>query len=170
MPTFLDRPTFRDPPIVPGAIISACSLAYVLSRSVLAALPERFGRRVFLVLPGLAGGTAVIAGILSGSFWMAAGGYVVGSLLWSAEYPSMLGVLAVGGKRSFAPAMALMQAASYLLSALAIYATGAAVQHAGPHAMAQAMVLPAGGFLLVGVGGAVWVLANRGRWAVDGRR
>ncbi len=117
MPTFLDRPTFRNPPIVPGAIISACSLAYVLSRSVLAALPERFGRRVFLVLPGLAGGTAVIAGILSGSFWMAAGGYVVGSLLWSAEYPSMLGVLAVGGKRSFAPAMALMQAASYLLGA-----------------------------------------------------
>jgi MFS family permease len=158
MSRFLESGSFPHAPIAPGIVLSGYALSYVLARAALAALPDRVGRRMVLVLPGLLGGSILIVGILSRSYLLTAGGYVLGAFCWSVEYPGLVSTLMQNDRKRFGAAMA----ASGLMTGLALFASmnlmGLAVQRLGDGHMWRVMLVPPLGFLLVGIGGLAWLL------------
>ena len=162
MPRFLGSKSFTTHPLVPGVVLAGMSLAYLVSRSLLALLPDNFGRRAFLALPGILGGGVVLAGILTRSFRCAAGGYVLGAFVWSTEYPAMLGAVADRGKPHFGPAMALIQIIGGPLTAGLVLCAGKSISWLDESRIWQVMAVLACGFLLVGAGGGIWSLLQRG--------
>ena len=163
MARFLGSASFTSHPIRPGFVLSGCALAYFVARSALALVPERLGRRSFMIAPGILGGGVFIAGILTRSYILTAGGYVLGAGLWSLEYPAMLSVVAHEAPRRFGAAMAVQRVGMSALTFVALNATGFLAASVGEVDMWKAMLLPACAFPLIGVGAAVWV-------AVCGRR
>ena len=157
MPRFLASDSFGSHPIPPGFVLSGFSVAYLVSRVLLAMLPETRGRRTLMILPGLLGGSVLIAGILSRQFWFTAGGYVLAAFLWSAEYPAMLSMVARRGAKSFGAVMAVAGVLSAILTFGLLNLAGWTAEHLGEARMWQAMLVPACGFPLVGLGGALWV-------------
>jgi len=158
MARFLESRSFASQSLAPGVVLSGFALAYLVSRTILAALPDKTCRRAFLVLPGITGGGVLIAGILSRSCVLAACGYVLGAFCWSVEYPSMVSALMRCDKKRFGAAMAASGLAGGLTLSLGMAASGRLIEHIGEAAMWKAMLLPAGCFPLVGLGGLAWVL------------
>lgn len=89
LPTFL-RGQWDVLPIGAGLMLGLYSAAYTISRIALAALPEGFGQRAFLVLPGPIGGILLIAAIWMGGPLMVALAYPIAALLIAVEYPTLL--------------------------------------------------------------------------------
>jgi MFS family permease len=116
MPRFLAK-GFASPGFPPGMVLSAFSLAYLVSRGLLMVLPEGFGRRTFLVAPGMMGGVLVLGGLASHNYWLTAGGYVFGGLCWSNEYPALLSLAAARGRQSFGLIIAMAGALTSILTA-----------------------------------------------------
>lgn len=159
MPRFLESRSFDSQPFPPGLVLSGAALAYLLSRALLAALPDHVGRRAFLVLPGIIGGCIVVAGIFSRNYMLTAGGYVLGSFCWSAEYPAMISTLLRHDRRRFGAAMALSGLVAALLLFFTMNLTGYLVKSLGDQNLWKVMLGLGGGFCLVGVGGSYWLLA-----------
>jgi MFS family permease len=167
MPRFLDSRCFPRHPLAPGVVLAGMAAAYLVSRAGLAALPEAWGRRTLLILPGLLGGGMFVTGVITRSFGLTVGGYLLGAFLWSAEYPAMLGAAADRGRQSFGTALALTQVLSGLFTAAFVYALGQWVAHQGEERMWLGMALLGGGFLCVGLGGALWVTGTRPKHNID---
>ena len=94
MPRILDSGAFPVKAIRPGYVMSGFALCYAVSRAGLSFLPETMARRRLLVAPGLLGGGAFLAGVLSPNQALTALGYVGGAVLWSGEYPAILARIA----------------------------------------------------------------------------
>ncbi len=156
LPRFLGGGAFDSRPLAPGLVLVGFSGAYVVSRLLLTALPERFGKRVFLMAPGILGGTLFICGLLSGRYLLVALGYVLGSFCWSAEYPTMLGCLAAE-RHQLPAAMALSRLLSGALIALSVSGLGQLVRLTGDNGMWRVMILPGAVFILIGISGGLWV-------------
>ncbi len=77
-------------PLAPGLVLSLYSVAYVISRLALAALPEGYLQRLLLVLPGPVGGILFIFGVWSGNLLFMCIALPLGGLFWSLEYPVIL--------------------------------------------------------------------------------
>jgi len=112
-------------------LIVVCGRSWAILVGALALIPEERARRAFLVLPELLGGSVLIAGLLSRSYVLSAGGYVLGAFLWSAEYPTMLSVIAEEEPRRFGAATALSAVISAGARFLLVYATGWPVEQVG---------------------------------------
>lgn len=162
MPRVLSSATYASHPVVPGAVIAACSLAYVVSRLLLGIIPEERWRRRLMVVPGLAGGALLMAGILSRSQALTAAGYVAGAFVWSVEYPVFLAALGGAGRR-FGPAMAMVSAGSGLATFALGTALGFLCDRLGDERLWQIILVPACGFPVVGMAGLLWVLKYSGR-------
>ncbi|MFP4028903.1 MAG: MFS transporter [Candidatus Brocadiia bacterium] len=159
MARFLDSDAFAgDPVIGPGYVLSGYAVSYILSRLLLGLMPENFGKRLFMILPGILGGSVLIAGILSKNYLLTAGGYVLGGFLWSAEFPTMLSVLADEESERFGAAMALHQVISALAIFVSLNAMGTVVEKIGEAQMWKAMLIPACGFPMIGILAAVYLL------------
>lgn len=158
MARFLESRSFAGQALAPGVVLSGFALAYLVSRTILAALPDKTCRRAFLVLPGITGGGVLIAGILSRSCVLAACGYVLAAFCWSVEYPSMVSALMQCDRKRFGAAMAASGLAGGLMLSLGMAASGRLIEHIGEAAMWKVMLLPACCFPLVGLGGLAWVL------------
>jgi MFS family permease len=158
MSRFLESGSFQKEVIPPGIVLSAYGLSYLLSRGILAVLPDRFGRKTFLVFPGIVGGSILIAGLLSRNYILTAGGYVFGAFCWSAEYPAMVSTLIHNDKKRFGSAMAI----SGLLNGLLLFVTmnliGLLVKYIHIKHMWKVMLFPACLFPLVGIGGLAWLV------------
>ncbi len=89
LPKFLES-EWDALPIGTGVMLGLYSAAYAGSRLGLAALPEGWGQRVFLVLPGPIGGILLIAAIWLGGPLMVALTYPIAALFISVEYPTLL--------------------------------------------------------------------------------
>ncbi|MFW5866780.1 MAG: MFS transporter, partial [Armatimonadota bacterium] len=89
LPKFL-RSEWDTLPIGTGVMLGLYSAAYAISRLGLAALPEGWGQRAFLVLPGPIGGILLIAAIWFGGPLMVALAYPLAALFISVEYPTLL--------------------------------------------------------------------------------
>lgn len=156
MARFLESASFAAQLIKPGVVLSGFALSYLIARVCLALLPDRVARRALVVVPGLLGGGILIAGILSRSYLFTAGGYVLGALCWSCEYPAIVSTLMRHDRRRFGAALAM----SGMMAALALFigmnAMGWMIERLGEARMWQAMLLPACGFPLVGIGGWFW--------------
>jgi len=164
MSRFLGSDAFTEHPLRPGFVISGFSVAYIVSRLLLARLPEGWGRRALLVFPGLLGGSVLILAILSRNYLLTAAGYVVGGFLWSVEYPTMLGRIAEQEGERFGTAMALISVVTAVGFASALLLSGWFIQVMGEPRMWLPMAVFAGGFPLVGIGGAVWIKVTEGVW------
>lgn len=166
MARFLGSAAFTEHPFPPGFVLAAFSIAYIVSRLLLAHLPEHWGRDALLVVPGLLGGGIMVAAILSRSYVLTAAGYVVGAFFWSTEYPALLGRLAeIEGKR-FGAAMALASMVTAIGYALGLMASGALIQAVGETRMWIPMLALASGFPCVGLGGLLWLGTGRMRTTV----
>lgn len=157
MSRFLGSKAFTWHPFPPGFVISAFSIAYIVARLTLAGLPEGWGRRALLVFPGLLGGSVLIAAILSHNYLLMACGYVLGGFLWSTEFPTMLGRIAEQEGDRFGPAMVLVSVVSAIGFATALLIIGQWVEKVGEARMWIPMLALAGGFPLIGLGGALWL-------------
>ena len=158
MARFLESSSFERTLISPGVVLSCYAVSYVLSRILLALLPDKTGRRLLLVLPGLAGGSVMILAILSRNYLLTATGYVLGALLWSAEFPSFVSAALRRERRRFGSLMAVTGIIGGVAAFLMLNAIGLAVQRLGDSAMWLVMLVPASGFVLVGLGGLLWTL------------
>lgn len=163
MSRFLGSNAFSEQPFRPGFVLSAFSVAYIVSRLLLARLPEGWGRRALLVFPGLLGGSVLILAILSRDYLLTSVGYVIGAFCWSTEYPTMLGRIAEQEGERFGAAMALISVASAVSYATVLLLSGWFIQSVGEARMWLPMAVFAGGFVLVGLGGALWVTLVEGK-------
>ncbi len=157
IPRVLSSGSYVNQPFLPGAVISAYSLAYVISRSLLTLLPEQRWRRRLMIAPGLFGGIFLLAGILTRDQAWTSIGYVVGAFTWSVECPVFIATLTGAGRR-FGSAMAAMTAVSGLATFSLGTALGALGDHLGDTRLWQILLVPASIFPLVGLGGLCWVL------------
>ena len=163
MPRFLGSEAFAAQPIPPGLFISGFAVAYVLSRTALALLPDDRWRRALMVLPGILGGSSVIVGILTRSYLITGFSYVVGGLLWAIEFPVFLARIADEAKHRFGAAMALQQMVTAALAALGLGLMGAQIEAVGEPRMWRVMLCPAALFPCVGIGAGLWLVCNRHR-------
>ncbi|MHB9110754.1 MAG: MFS transporter [Armatimonadota bacterium] len=163
MSRFLGSDAFSEQPFRPGFVLSAFSVAYIVSRLLLARLPEGWGRRALLVLPGLLGGSIFILAILSRDYLLTAAGYVIGAFCWSLEYPTMLGRIAEQEGERFGAAMALISVASAVGFASTMLLSGWFIQSMGEPRMWIPMAVFASGFVLAGLGGALWLKLTEGK-------
>lgn len=163
MARYLGSGAFDAQPVPPGFVLSAFSIAYVVSRTILGRLPETWGRRRLLVAPGLIGGTVAVAGILSRDYMLTACGYVAGAFFWSAEYPAMVSRIAEREGARFGAALALMALAGTAASAAALWGSGWLIQAVGVEGMWVPMAASAALFPVVGLGGALWIRVCEGR-------
>ncbi len=124
-PRFL-RTSFDVLPVRPGLVLTLFSAAYVVSRLVLMALPDHFGRRALLVVPGIVGGSILLIGLRLGSPVLVALSYPLAALFWSVEAPSLLGE----ANRTFPGTMGAFQT----IFQIATYAVGA-ILHVGVGAL-----------------------------------
>jgi len=157
MPRVLGGTSFARMTFAPGVVMAAFSLSYVVSRSLLAALPERWGARWMVIAPGLIGGAAFLTGLLGRTQAAAAIGYVVGGFCWSFEYPALLAMLAGRGGRRFGTAFGTLMVAGGLAAFGLTNLLGLIADGLPESSMWMILLLPAAGFPLVGVGGAVWI-------------
>ncbi len=157
MPRFLESKSFEVAPVPPGLVLSGYALAYLLSRSLFATIPDHCGRRLFLVLPGLAGGAILIAAILSRQYAVTAVGYILAAFCWSCEYPALVSTLMHHCGKRFGAAMAVAGLLHAGVMFLAMNAMGLAVYHLGDQQMWKLMLVPALLFPLIGIGAIIWI-------------
>ena len=131
------------------------SLGYAVSRGVLSLLPEHWGVRVMMIVPGLLGGGIFLAGVLSRSQMWASIAYVVGAFCWSVEYPVILSVLA--GNRRFGSALGIQMIAVGLATFAVTTLMGHVAEWLTEPGLWAILLIPAAGFPLVGLGGAWYV-------------
>lgn len=155
---FLDSDAFADQPVAPGFIMSGFAVAYFTSRMSLAMLPENFWRRRLMVLPGILGGLTLIAGILSQNYLITGIAYILGGLIWSAEFPTFVSRIAEESRDKFGAAIGLQQMLGAGLTAVGITCIGFLVDFVGEPAMWSVMLIPAFGFVVLGMAGLVWTL------------
>lgn len=89
LPKFL-RSEWQVLPIGTGVMLGLYSAAYAISRLGLASLPEGWGQRAFLVLPGPIGGGLLIVAIWLGGPLFVALAYPIAAFFISLEYPTLL--------------------------------------------------------------------------------
>ncbi len=156
MSRFLESASFAARGTAPGFVLTGFSFAYLIARGTLSMLPERFGQRAFMVLPGLVGGGILVVMIGTRSYGLTALGYVLGGLCWSIEYPAMVSTMMRHGKKRFGAAMAFSGVLTGLLMFASMNLMGRFVQRAGDERMWQAMLVPASLFCIIGIGGLCW--------------
>ena len=161
MSRVLASPSFPASLVTPGVVMASFSLGYAVSRAFLSMLPEQVGRNLLLVAPGLLGGTAFIAGVLSHQQVLTAAGYVLGGFLWSLEYPALLATLSRREGRNFGFALGLVTVGSGIGSFVVPYGMGLAGSALGDARLWTILLWPAVGFLAVGAGGAFWLARYR---------
>lgn len=156
MPRVLGGGGFAEQVFLPGAVMAAYALAYVLSRGILSLLPEHWGARLMMIAPGLVGGGLFLAGVASRSQVWTSVCYVAGAFCWSFEYPTILAALAGGEARRFGSALGANAVAIGLGTFAMVNAMGLIARAVGEASMWVILLLPAAGFPLVALGGALW--------------
>lgn len=149
MPRLLEQGRYASG-FKPGYVLTAYSLAYVVSRTLLALMKEQSFRRSFLSLPGVLGASMVLLGLLLGGPWTGIC-YIAGAFLWSAEYPSMLALLSGQvSRKSFTVCVAGVLASSGF--AIAVFSTGfGKMLDAGLIGLERVLIFPAVLFVSVSV-------------------
>jgi nitrate/nitrite transporter NarK len=88
-PSYLTH-RFADLTIGPGLTLTLFSFAYFFSRIIIFLIPDDFGRRTLIVLPGLTGGALMIFALLAHRSGAASILYAAAGFCWSFEFPAVL--------------------------------------------------------------------------------
>ncbi len=110
---------FQHLPIAPEWALAGHGIAYVITRTTLAVLPERLGQRAILTLAGPIGGLIIIAGFWWGGPIGVPIAYTIGCLFIAAEYPVLVSEISSRSLGHFGSVFAagslLLQVASWAL-------------------------------------------------------
>jgi len=161
MPRILGALNLSHSAFGPGFVLSGYSAAYLVSRTLLAVTKEKRGKNASLVFPGLSGGILLIMGLLGGSYWTIALGYIVGAFLWSVEYPSMMGRIAQECPARFGALQAAPGILTYLFTAVGINGVGVLLSLTGERAMTYILLLPSSLFPIIGISAFFWMRGGR---------
>ena len=145
----------------PRLVLVGYGVVYVISRSLLAAMPERFGRRTMMLLPGLLGGGAFLTGLLCRSHTAMVIGYILGAALWSVEFPVIIAILAERYASSFGRLIAINHLALGAASFVVVNTMGWLGEALGDERLWMILLIPAIGFPFVSLFGFLWLLNER---------
>jgi MFS family permease len=148
LPRFMSG-RFATLPIAPGVALSLAGVAYVVGRSLQAALPEGKGQRLFLVLPGLCGGTIMLFALWKAGPLAVGVLYPVAALIWCVEYPALISEIAFTSAGHFSTVLAGANLSQYLLGVVGTNAAGWLVDRTG--SLPLGLTPAACGFILFGV-------------------
>ncbi len=136
-------------PLSPGLVLSLYSVAYVVSRLALAALPEGYLQRLLLVLPGPVGGLLLILGVWSGNLVLMCIALPLGGLFWSLEYPVILTEVAHRAGDEFPSWYAAAMLVFQVMAVGCVNLVGQLGQATGD--LRIGISVAAGGFILFGI-------------------
>lgn len=165
LPKFL-RSEWEILPIGTGVMLGLYSAAYAVSRLGLAALPEGWGQRAFLVLPGPVGGVLLIAAIWTGGPLMVALAYPLAALFISVEYPTLLAEIRETSPARFSAIYGASIWTTSLLTILNVNLIGQVGQRTGD--LRVGLTIAALGFIAFGVIAYFTGLGSDGMVAGDG--
>ncbi|MBD3291375.1 MAG: MFS transporter [Armatimonadia bacterium] len=148
LPKFLQS-EWETLPIGTGVMLGLYSAAYAVSRLGLAALPEGWGQRAFLVLPGPVGGLLIIAAIWTGGPLMVALAYPLAALFISVEYPTLLAEIRETSPARFSAIYGASIWTTSLLTILNVNLIGQVGQRTGD--LRVGLTIAALGFIAFGV-------------------
>lgn len=158
LPRVMDSASFTVKGWPPGVVLAGAAFAYMVSRTLLGFAPEQRGWRLGMVAPGPMGGGLFILGLMSRSALLLGVCYILGALLWSCEYPVFLARAAREEPRRFGTIMALSSVGISLGAFGLTMAMGWTGQRLGDPRMWMVLLAPACGLVLVGMGGAAWLM------------
>jgi MFS family permease len=148
MPKFMES-SFDELAIGTGTMLALVSVVYVLSRMGLAALPEGYGQRTFLVLPGLLGGSILLAVIWVGGPLAIALGYPLAAFMFSVEYPTLLSEVRASSAARFSTIFAAAVWISNLVTVLEVNLIGQIGERTGD--LRIGLSVAAAGFVAFGL-------------------
>jgi len=160
MPRVLDSASFPVKAVDPAFVMVGFGLAYAVSRAGLSILPEKTGRRMMLVAPGILGGAVLLAGILSRSQILTAAGYVAAGFLWSFEYPAALALISEREPHRYGTFLAISMLGTSTSAFVVANLMGWMAGKLGESGMWAILIVPACGFPLAGITGALWLARN----------
>ncbi len=160
LPRTLDSGSFPARGLAPGVVLAGAALAYLVSRTLLGLVPEHRGRRLGMMAPGPLGGGLVLAGLMTHNATGLGLCYVAGAFLWSCEYPILLAAAAREAPGQFGAVMGLSSVGGSVGALLLGLAMGWAGEALGEDRLWMVLAAPACGFVLVGLGGALWLLLH----------
>ena len=158
MPRFLASKSFGTMLIVPGIIISLRALAYVVSRIILACLPENFGRRALIIVPGILGGTIFVVCVLLRRYEAMVIGFPLAAFCWSVQCPVLVAKISHRSPENLGSALGVVSVVSGVGSFALINAIGALAAYLGEQKMWIAMMPLGMVHVAIGVTGAIWTL------------
>ena len=159
MPKYLTD-AFTRRTFAPGLVVTFYNGAYLAGRLGLTFLPDRFGRRALLVLPGLVAGPLSLLAVHAPGYTLAAVAYVAGAALYGLEYPALMGLAAQRFPRRFATIYGLANAAA-LATVAAVWGVGRWAEVVG--SMRPGLSVAACGFILFSLLAGAWVVWDQRR-------
>jgi len=148
IPKFMES-SFDELAIGTGTVLALVSIVYVLARLGLAALPEGYGQRAFLVLPGLVGGSILLVVIWTGGPLAVALGYPLAALMYSVEYPTLLSEVRASSPARFSTIFAAAVWISNMLTVLEVNLIGQLGERTGD--LRIGLSVAAAGFVAFGL-------------------
>lgn len=163
IPRVLGSASFPQPHLRGGYVTAAYCVSYVVSRTLLAFVPEDHGRRTLMSVSYLIGGGLFLAGVLSHSAWLLSLGFVGGAFFWSVGYPSMLAYLGELAPRRYGVTMSVSMLLGGAMGTAASTLMGMAADLMGDARVWLLLVVPSAGLICVGLGNAVLAANPHGR-------
>lgn len=154
MPRFLTE-RFPEAPFPPGWVLSFYAAAYLIGRLTLTFLPDRFGRRALVTLPGLLSGPLLMLALHAPSMGLVAAGYAAASLLYGLEFPALMGLASQRYPERFSMIFGWVSGTTAVVT-LGVWGVGRWAEATGR--MAPALTVAASGFLLFGLLATAWLL------------
>jgi MFS family permease len=148
LPQFMET-HFQRLPLSTAWAVAGHALAYVLTRSFLCVLPERFGQRAILTLAGPIGGLTVIGTLWFGTPTMVPVFYTIACLFFAAEYPVLVSEISSQSTGNFGSVLAAGLLASELVTFALLKSTGRLADQTGDFRVALSVA--ACGFIAFGV-------------------
>lgn len=148
LPKFLQS-EWNTLPIGTGIMLGLYSAAYSISRLGLASLPEGWGQRTFLVLPGPIGGILIISAIWFGGPLMVALAYPIAAFFISVEYPTLLAEIRESSPARFSAIYGASVWTTSLLTILNVNLIGQVGQRMGD--LRVGLTIAALGFIAFGI-------------------
>lgn len=148
LPKFLQS-EWNTLPIGTGVMLGLYSASYSISRLGLASLPEGWGQRAFLVLPGPIGGVLLIVAIWFGGPLTIALAYPIAAFFISVEYPTLLAEIRESSPARFSAIYGASIWTTSLLTILNVNLIGQVGQYMGD--LRLGLTFAALGFIAFGI-------------------
>jgi MFS family permease len=147
-------------------VLSFYSTAYLVVRLGLSLLPDRIGRRGFLIVPGLIAGPLVLLALRADTFGGTVALYIAATCLYGLEFPALMGYAAQRYPARFSTLFGVVSAFN-VTSAGAVWGVGLWIEASGN--MVPPLSVSGLGFFAFGLVATAWALWEMPRPAEPSR-